>query len=131
MLSACLFMSRDYRLSLLKCLGFPSNDDATFGKTCPKVWLRSTKIPANGEGLAHKGFEHTYRIYAHMNRLHCPKVMRTRNVKQHDPIELITFVLLFSLISFPAFPSSLTLDGTCLSSFPALLESLVATILIT
>ena len=96
-LSAYLFMSSDYRSQLLKYLGFPSNNDATFGKICPKVWLRSSKIPVNGEGLANKEFEDADCSFAHMTRVHCPKVMRTRNVKQFDPSELITKEIYFKL----------------------------------
>ena len=54
MLSAFLHVTRDYRIKLMKCLGFSINDDAIFTPIDPKVGLGCTKIPVKGEGLADK-----------------------------------------------------------------------------
>ena len=90
MLSAYLLITKDYRRSLMKHLGLPCNHEGTKQLKEQNVWLRSAKIPIYGEGLADKGFENCDRYFAHFNRVRCPRVLRSRNVKQYDVLELIT-----------------------------------------
>ena len=90
MLSAHLHVTRDCRIKLLKHFGFSINDDTIFIPIDPKFWLGSAKIPVKGEGLADKGSENDDRCFSWFNCVNCPKVMRIRNVKQHEPSELIT-----------------------------------------
>ena len=54
----------------------------------PTIWLRSAKLTPDGEGLADKGFEYVDRCFAWFNRVRCPRVLRSRKVKQYDVIEL-------------------------------------------
>ena len=54
----------------------------------PTIWLRSANLPQDGEGLANKGFECVNRCFAWFNRARCPRVLRSRKVKQYDVIEL-------------------------------------------
>ena len=54
------------------------------------MWLRSEKIPACGEGLSDEGFENCDRSFTFLNIVRCPRILRNRDYKQYDIIELIT-----------------------------------------
>ena len=90
MLSACLLMTKDFRISALKHLGLSDGLNVNFTSTPTNMWLRSAKTPIYGEGLADKGFENCDRYFGHFNRVRCPRALRSRNIKQCDVVELIT-----------------------------------------
>ena len=90
MLSACLLITKDHRRKALKFIGLPCPVEIDFEPKDLIVWLRSAKTPVCGEGLADEGFENCDRCFAHLNRVRCPRVLRSRDVKQHDVAELIT-----------------------------------------
>ena len=64
MLSAYLFMAQSYRRALLNCLGFEAVPSSNHDENTLKVWLRSAKVPVDGEGLSDKGFFGTYLFFA-------------------------------------------------------------------
>lgn len=88
MLSAYLHMTKDYRANILKYAGMHCNSIKNTNVNEPIAWLRSCKLPPEGEALADKGFENTDRFFANFNRTRCPRVLRNREVKQCDAIEL-------------------------------------------
>ena len=87
MLSAYLFMTRDFRIQVLKYVGI-LNSAENIELAAPDIWLRSAKIPPDSEGLGDKGFEHCDRFFAFMNKVRTPKILRNRVVKQYTPPEL-------------------------------------------
>ena len=52
--------------------------------------MRSAKLQFDGEGLADKGFENADRHFSHFNRVRYPRILRNRNVKQCDVVELLS-----------------------------------------
>ena len=58
--------------------------------TATNVWLRSSKISIYGEGLADKGFEHSYLIFSKFNKVRTPRMSRDRELKKYDVSELLT-----------------------------------------
>ena len=91
MLSAYLHITKNYRESILEYVGISEHvrDETHEDKIIPDVWLRSAKIPADREGLGDKGFENTDKYFAWFNRIRTPRVLRKRDIKQYDPLELI------------------------------------------
>ena len=83
-------MTSECRNHALKYLGLKHNAQLQCNDDEPIIWLRSAKVPYDGECLADKGFENTDRYYAHLNRVRCPRMLRNRDVKQCDVIELMT-----------------------------------------
>ena len=57
MLSAHLLITREFRNSVMVCIGLPNTFKCDKNIDEPTMWLRSAKLPADGEGLADKGFE--------------------------------------------------------------------------
>ena len=90
MLSACLHMTKNYRRDMLKYLGLGPVDQLQGEISQPTIWLRSAKLPFDGEGLADKGFENGDKYFDHFNRVRCPRMLRNRNVKQCDVVELLS-----------------------------------------
>ena len=88
MLSAYLFITSGCRISALTHLGIFSENNDTCDTTEPIIWLRSSKLPFNGECLADKGFQNTDRFFAYLSRVRCPRMLRNRDVKQCDVIEI-------------------------------------------
>lgn len=89
-ISAYLFMTKEYRNNALNYLGLSNEIKLPLNVTEPTIWLRSAKVPFNGECLADKGFENTDRLFAHFNRVRCPRILRNREAKQYDVIELLS-----------------------------------------
>ena len=89
MLSVRTHISKECRTNVLKNLGLCkySSQEEIIEK--PVIWLRSAKMPFDGEGLGDKGFEFTDRIFAWFNQVRTPRVLRKRDVKQHDIPELV------------------------------------------
>ena len=90
MLSVFLHIIENYRLQLLKYLGLPFPNVVLEESQELKVWLRSVKLLAWGEGLADKGFENCESYFSNFNRVRCPRIVRSRDFKQCDVIELMT-----------------------------------------
>ena len=83
-------MTSEHRKNLLNYLGLGSENTDQCDTTEPIIWLRSSKLPFNGECLADKGFENTDRFCSHLNRIRYPRMLRNRDVKQCDITELLT-----------------------------------------
>ena len=81
MLSAFLHVTQECRNILINYLGLRDKNLHKNINESPKWWLCSAKILLHGEGLANKGFEHTYAFFAWFNRVRCPKVMKARKLK--------------------------------------------------
>ena len=90
MLSAYLRVAKCCRRNILKCLGVNCAAQLQVESFEPTIWLRSAKLPFDGEGLTDKGFENVDICFAHLNRVRCPMTLRNINVKQCDVIELIS-----------------------------------------
>ena len=88
MLSAYLMTTYEFRHKVMGYLGLIEESFYCRDDYEPAIWLRSTKLPLDGEGLADEGFEHVDRCFARFNRVRFPRVLRSRKVKQHDVIEL-------------------------------------------
>ena len=65
MLSMYLNITSEYRKKFLNYVGLCSVNAEEHDTTKPIIWLRSAKLPFNGECLADKGFENTDRFFAH------------------------------------------------------------------
>lgn len=92
MLSAYLFMTRDFRWALLHYMGSSKTPaDYVQDETLPppEVYLRLYKIPPNREGLGDKGFDKIERFLPYFNRVQTPRPLRNRKVKQYDVLELL------------------------------------------
>ena len=74
----------------MKFLGLPCPVEIDFEPKELIFWLRPTKTPVHGEGLADKGFKNCDRYFANLNRVRCPRMLRNREVKQCNVIELMT-----------------------------------------
>ena len=88
MLSAYLLLTREFCNSIMEYIGLRNTFTCDKIMDEPTVWLRSAKLPVYGEGLADKGFEFLDRLFVHFNQVRCPRVLRSRNVKQYDMIEI-------------------------------------------
>jgi hypothetical protein len=64
--------------------GYVRKDDGMV----PELYLRLAKIPPKTEGFGDKGFEKTDRYYPYFCRIRTPRVLRERDVKQYDTVEL-------------------------------------------
>ena len=58
MLSTYLYITKDYRNSLIIHLGLSDKNLIQNINKCPKLWLFLAKIPPYGKELAKKGFEY-------------------------------------------------------------------------
>ena len=68
----------------LNYLGLDSGNKIQCDATEPIIWLRSEKLPFDGECLADSVFDNTEILFAHCNWVRCPRMIINRNVKQHD-----------------------------------------------
>jgi hypothetical protein len=89
-LSAYLFMTREYRMDLLHWMGsslVPQGYERL--QEDRDVFLRLHKMPPKTEGLGDKGFEKTERFFPYFNKIRTPRVLRPREVKQYHEDELL------------------------------------------
>ena len=90
-------MISEYRKNVLYYLGLDSGNKIRCDATEPIIWLRSTKLSFDGKYLADTGFETIDRLFTHFNRLTCPRILRNRNVKQHDVTSFLSKVECYRL----------------------------------
>lgn len=89
MLSAYLFMTREFRMDILHFMGSTIAREWSRGvRPLPNVWQRLAKIPSHIALLNDKGFAGTDRYYPNCNIIKTPPVMRNRKVKQYHESEL-------------------------------------------
>ena len=89
LLSAYIYISRQYRMDILSYMGSPMADTwSREQRPLPIVWQRLAKIPGSISLLNDKGFAGTERYYPNLNRIKTPPVMRARKVKQYHQSEL-------------------------------------------
>ena len=80
MLSAYTRMTRNYRLNVLKHLGFDISELNNPPIVPPKAWLRGVKLPPHGQGLPDKGFFGADHMLTNYNQTWCPKLLGSRKV---------------------------------------------------
>jgi hypothetical protein len=89
MLSAYLYMTRDFRMDILFHMGSPlARGWDNHGRPLPEVWERLAKFPPRSKGLADKGFFHNGRFFPWCNQILTPPKMGERKVKQHHENEM-------------------------------------------
>ena len=81
-------MAKYYRRKILKFLSLPCPVEIDLETKDLIVWLRSAKIPVYGEDLADKSFENCNRYFMHLNRVRYSRVLRSRDIKQYNVVEL-------------------------------------------
>ena len=75
MLSAYLLITRDFQNNVMAYISLPTMFMYNVNNDKPIIWLRSIKLPVDGEGLADKGFEFLDRLFTHFNQVRCSHVL--------------------------------------------------------
>ena len=83
-------MTREYSINILKYLNLSNEIELQLHVTELIIWLRSAKLLLNSKYLSDKGFKNSNCFFAHFNRVRCSRILRTREIKKYDVIELLT-----------------------------------------
>ena len=89
-------MTEQFRNDTLRYFGLSHAIVQSQNDAMPDTWTHSAKIPKYGEGLGDKGFDNTERYFAWFNQVRTPRVLRSRNVKQHEVEEFIEKSICFT-----------------------------------